>query len=126
LSFLGSNADRRATVTGRMTDRPQTAAGYRAEETAQVVAACLTLAGALGDLSDELCIVGGLVPSMICDTRVDPSALDDGAHVGTSDLDIDRQRVAPAGLELRLTRSTIRFSRNSGSGTPASSSSGRR
>jgi hypothetical protein len=73
-----------------MTDRPQTAAGYRAEETAQVVAACLTLAGALGDLSDELCIVGGLVPSMICDTRVDPSALDDGAHVGTSDLDIDR------------------------------------
>ncbi|MGI8729176.1 MAG: nucleotidyl transferase AbiEii/AbiGii toxin family protein [Solirubrobacteraceae bacterium] len=71
-----------------MTDKPQTAAGYRAEETAQVVAACLTLAGALGDLYDELCIVGGLVPSMICDTRVDPSALDGGAHVGTSDLDV--------------------------------------
>lgn len=56
---------------------PRWAAGYRAEETTQVVAACLTLAGALGDLSNKLCIVGGLVPSMICDTRVDPSALDD-------------------------------------------------
>lgn len=54
----------------------------------QVVAACLTLAGALGDLADELCIVGGLVPSMICDTPVDPTALDRGAHTGTNDLDV--------------------------------------
>ena len=71
-----------------MTDKPTTAAGYRADETAQVIATCLTLAGALGDLADELCIVGGLVPSMICDTPVDPSALDSGAHVGTNDLDV--------------------------------------
>jgi len=71
-----------------VTDKPQTAAGYRAEETAQVIAACLTLAGALGDLADELCIVGGLVPSMICNTPVDPAALDEGAHIGTNDLDV--------------------------------------
>jgi len=78
-----------------LTDKPTTAAGYRAEETAQVIAACLTLAGALGDLADELCIVGGLVPSMICDTPVDPSALDSGAHVGTYAWSVaDRSRAA--------------------------------
>lgn len=71
-----------------MTDKPTTAAGYRAEETAQVTAACLTLAGALGDLADEPCIVGGLVPSMICDAPVDPSALGSGAHVRTNDVDV--------------------------------------
>lgn len=71
-----------------MTDKPQTAAGYGTEQTAQVVAACLTLAGALGDLADAMCIVGGLVPSMICDMPVDPGALDEGAHTGTNDLDV--------------------------------------
>jgi hypothetical protein len=71
-----------------VTTKPTTATGYRAEDTEQVVAACLTLAGALGDLADELCIVGGLVPSMICDAPVDPSAVAEGAHVGTNDLDV--------------------------------------
>jgi hypothetical protein len=71
-----------------MTDKPVTAAGYRPEDAEQVVSACLTLAAALGDLVEDLCIVGGLVPSTICRTSVDPSALDDGAHVGTNDLDV--------------------------------------
>ena len=71
-----------------MSDKPTTAAGYRREDTEQVVSACLTLAAALGDLADELCIVGGLVPSMICNAEVDPSALQEGAHVGTNDLDV--------------------------------------
>ncbi len=71
-----------------MTPKPTTAVGYRVEDTQQVVAACLTLVGALGDLADELCIVGGLVPSTICDAPVDPSALAEGAHVGTTDLDV--------------------------------------
>ena len=71
-----------------MSDKPTTAAGYRREDTEQVVSACLTLAAALGDLADELCIVGGLVPSMICEAEVDPSALGEGAHVGTNDLDV--------------------------------------
>jgi hypothetical protein len=64
------------------------AADYRREDTAQVIAALLTLAAALGDLLTDLRIVGGLVPSMICEAVVDPSALDDGAHVGTNDLDV--------------------------------------
>lgn len=71
-----------------MTDKPTTAAGYSREDTDQVVSACLTLAAALGDLADELCIVGGLVPSMICEVEVDPSSVVEGAHVGTNDLDV--------------------------------------
>lgn len=74
-----------------MSDKPATSAGYQAEDTEQVVSACLTLASALGDLADEFCIVGGLVPSMICEEQVDPAALDDGAHVGTNDLDVALQ-----------------------------------
>lgn len=60
-----------------MSDEPQIAADYRAEDAEQVVALCLTLATVLGDLTRQLCIVGGLVPSMICGAVVDPSALDD-------------------------------------------------
>lgn len=71
-----------------MSEKPTTAAGYSVEDTQQVISACLTLASALGDLIEELRIVGGLVPSIICDTPVDPSALDEGAHVGTNDLDV--------------------------------------
>jgi hypothetical protein len=71
-----------------MRDKPTIATGYRKEDTHQVVAACLTFAAALGDLAGEFCIVGGLVPSMICDADVDPSAIEEGAHVGTNDLDV--------------------------------------
>jgi hypothetical protein len=71
-----------------MSYKPPTAEDYDAEDTRQVISTCLTFAGALGDMVDELCIVGGLVPSMICETTVDPSARDDGAHVGTTDLDV--------------------------------------
>lgn len=71
-----------------MSEKPSTAAGYRTEEVEQVQATLLTVASALGDLIDELCIVGGLVPGMICDSRVDPSAVLDGAHAGTNDLDV--------------------------------------
>lgn len=71
-----------------MSDEPRIAADYRSEDAEQVVALCLTLATILGDLTHQMRIVGGLVPSMICNAAVDPSALDDGAHVGTLDLDV--------------------------------------
>src|SRR5690554_5896876 len=71
-----------------MSYKPPTAEDYDAEDTRQVISTCLTFAGALGDMVDELCIVGGLVPSMVCETVVDPSARDDSAHVGTTDLDV--------------------------------------
>lgn len=70
-----------------MTTKPQRATDYRPEETAQVRAACLTVAARLGDLLDDVRIVGGLIPSLIIDPVHDP-ADDEAAHVGTTDLDV--------------------------------------
>ena len=46
-----------------MPDKPATAAGYRSEYLDLVRATCLYVATKLGDLMDEIVIVGGLVPS---------------------------------------------------------------
>jgi hypothetical protein len=67
-------------------DKPVTAAGYRREETELVVSATLTVASVLGDLLEDLCIVGGLVPSLLIDVRAGASPLD--GHCGTNDLDL--------------------------------------
>ncbi len=69
-----------------MPDKPTTAAGYTDAQVALVRATCLYVATKLGDLMDELVIIGGLVPSLI----VDQSNLAEGVerHVGTLDLDI--------------------------------------
>lgn len=73
--------------------KPTTAAGYTPAHLQEVRATCLQLASILGDLLDELVVVGGLVPSLLID------AARSGAepHVGTMDLDL--------GLELALLRS---------------------
>lgn len=68
--------------------KPETAAGYQREETEQVEAACLTIATILGDLMSEICIVGGLVPSMLIDRRSDVDETDQAPHCGTNDLDV--------------------------------------
>jgi hypothetical protein len=88
--------------------KPATAGEYSREESLQVEAACLTLAGILGDLMDDLCIVGGLVPAMICGTEIDPSAAGEDAHCGTTDLDVglsvallDDERYKEIGRRLR-------------------------
>jgi hypothetical protein len=57
--------------------------GYSREQLEQVRATCLHLASVLGDLMDEMVIVGGLVPSLLM-PAVEPEA----AHVGTTDLDL--------------------------------------
>lgn len=87
--------------------KPQTAAGYQREETEQVEAACLTIATTLGDLMDELCIVGGLVPSMLID-RSSAVGGDVAPHCGTNDLDfglsavlMDDRRYAEISQRLR-------------------------
>ena len=46
-----------------MTDKPTTAAGYGGGQTEFVRATCLYVATKLGDVMDELVVVGGLVPS---------------------------------------------------------------
>ena len=69
-----------------MPDKPKRASDYKSEQVELVRATCLYVATKLGDLMDELVVVGGLVPSLL----IDPEALseDTAAHVGTMDLDI--------------------------------------
>ena len=66
-----------------MPTKPRTAAGYEPAQVAHVRATCLYVATKLGDLVDELVIVGGLVPSLIVDQAVAHTK-----HVGTADLDV--------------------------------------
>lgn len=72
-----------------MPDKPKRASEYKSEQVELVRATCLYVATKLGDLMDDLIIVGGLVPSLI----VDHGALPEGVepHVGTMDLDIGLQ-----------------------------------
>ncbi len=69
-----------------MADKPTTAAGYKSEQVELVRATCLYVATKLGDIMDELVVVGGLVPSLL----IEQHNLPDGtaAHVGTMDLDV--------------------------------------
>ena len=69
-----------------MPDKPLTRSGYTAEETEQVMASTLTIAVTLGDLMDEVCVVGGLVPTLLIDHRTGPTEA--GGHCGTNDLDV--------------------------------------
>ena len=69
-----------------MTDKPTLASGYRIEQVALVRATCLYVATKLGDLMDELVVVGGLVPSLLIDQQSLPEGTQ--AHVGTMDLDV--------------------------------------
>ena len=50
-----------------MAEKPRTAAGYKPEQVARVRATCLYLATKLGDLMNDLVVVGGLVPSLLID-----------------------------------------------------------
>jgi hypothetical protein len=69
-----------------MPDKPSTAAGYSGDQVELVRATCLYVATRLGDLMDDLVIVGGFVPSLIIDQSNLAEGLD--PHVGTLDLDI--------------------------------------
>jgi len=67
-------------------EKPRIAAGYRPEETTRVRAACLTLATVLGDLMDEIVVVGGLAPVLWGEAgKLQPDAL---APIGTVDVDV--------------------------------------
>ena len=69
-----------------MAEKPTRASEYSSEQAELVRATCLYVATKLGDLMDELVVVGGLVPSLL----IDPTGLPEGtsAHVGTMDLDV--------------------------------------
>ena len=77
---------------GLVNRKPTTDAGYERKYTDLVRATCLYLATKVGDITDDLIVIGGLVPSLLIDQEnlspgVDP-------HAGTLDLDV--------GLTLRL------------------------
>lgn len=69
-----------------MTEKPTTAGGYRREHLALVRATCLFVATKVGDLMDDLVVVGGLVPSLLIDQETGQVSLE--PHAGTMDLDI--------------------------------------
>lgn len=69
-----------------MLKKSTTAADYPPEQLTLVKSTCLYLATRLGDLMDDVVIIGGLVPSLL----IDPGDLPEGAqlHPGTMDIDI--------------------------------------
>lgn len=74
-----------------MDDVPRTAEDYGPEDLRQVKAGCIEVATRLGDLLDDLVIVGGLVPALLVDLAqkedIDETDLL-SRHVGTRDLDL--------------------------------------
>ena len=69
-----------------MTEKPQHISGYDARHTQLIRETCLDLATRVGDMMDELVIVGGLVPGLI----ISQDKLPVGAepHCGTLDIDL--------------------------------------
>ena len=72
-----------------MSEKPKRAVDYKSEQVELVRAACLYVATKLGDMMDDLVIIGGLVPSLIIDQAALSEDMD--AHVGTMDLDVGLQ-----------------------------------
>jgi hypothetical protein len=69
-----------------MPEKPSFASEYRREEVQLVRQTFLYMATKLGDLLDELVVVGGLVPSLLI---LDESlANEEDVHIGTMDLDL--------------------------------------
>jgi hypothetical protein len=89
-----------------MPEKPTTASGYAPEHLGMVRATCLYVATKLGDLMEELVVVGGLAPSLLIDQVNLREGVD--SHVGTTDLDVgltvallDQQRYATLTESLR-------------------------
>jgi hypothetical protein len=59
---------------------------YSRSQLDRVRAACLYIATKLGDLLNEVVVVGGLVPSLLIDQKLLPAGAD--RHLGTADLDL--------------------------------------
>jgi hypothetical protein len=82
-----------------MPEKPTTASGYPPGQVARVKSTCLYLAKKLGDLMDELVVVGGLVPSLLIDQEKLPENVT--PHVGTLDLELG---FPPASVHQALSR----------------------
>ena len=69
-----------------MIAKPATGDGYGVEQLGFVRRTCLYMATRLGDLLEEIVVVGGLAPHLLVDQENLPSGLE--SHVGTMDLDM--------------------------------------
>ena len=69
-----------------MPEKPPFASQYKNEQVELVRQTCLYVATKLGDLLDDLVVVGGLVPSLLIPKESLSEAED--AHIGTIDLDL--------------------------------------
>lgn len=88
--------------------KPRHRSGYSREETEAVEMICLTVIGVLGAYLDDLCVVGGLVPTLLIDRRLGSDESQEERHPGTNDFDIglsiallDDKRYAEVGARLR-------------------------
>ena len=89
-----------------MISKPSSGEGYGTEQLGSVRQTCLYMATKLGDLLDEIVVVGGLVPYLLVDQDNLPSGLE--PHAGTMDLDmglalaiLNRERYRDLGARLR-------------------------
>ena len=89
-----------------MTSKPETRGEYSGGSLALVRSTCLYVATKLGDMLDDIVIVGGLVPSLLVDQATLPWGLDE--HAGTMDLDmglslaiLEAERYRELGLRLK-------------------------
>lgn len=69
-----------------MPEKPSFASDYTKEDVELVRKTCLYVATKLGDLLNDLVVVGGLVPSLLIPDESLPAGED--VHIGTMDLDI--------------------------------------
>ena len=69
-----------------MPEKPSFAYDYKKENVELVRQTCLYVATKLGDLLDDLVVVGGLVPSLLIPDESLPAGED--VHIGTMDLDL--------------------------------------
>ena len=69
-----------------MAFKPATGEGYGSEDLALVRRVCLYLATKLGDLLEDIAVVGGLAPSLLVDQDALLPSME--PHAGTRDLDL--------------------------------------
>ena len=67
-----------------MADKPNRASEYKSKQVELVRAACLYVATKLGDLMDDMVVIGGLVPSLLIDQEALPEASTFGCRCGGS------------------------------------------
>ena len=89
-----------------MTDKPQSADGYSPEQVRRVRQTLLYVASKLGDLMEDVVVVGGLVPSLL----VPQSRRLQGVprHVGTTDLDLGLALVILSSRRYRMLTERLR------------------